>query len=232
MLEIFFFFFSSRRRHTRCGRDWSSDVCSSDLGHVLVADAEGAAERPPRRPLLVHERLGPGGPAGRDRHPAAGQRVLPELPGVHRLGRRDGAVAPPAAVRRRASAHGIPSWSSSVAAGSLPPAARPACRQEPAGGPTRTRRPAPCQLSGRHVHRRTRLTSAQDAIGASLWAELAPSRPSILSPASSTGPTDRSRQPEDRRDRYVKILVTVKRVPDTAAEKRLDPDDKTLDRES
>src|SRR6266542_1458454 len=26
-----FFFFSSRRRHTRCYRDWSSDVCSSDL---------------------------------------------------------------------------------------------------------------------------------------------------------------------------------------------------------
>src|SRR5687768_18199166 len=28
---ILFFFFSSRRRHTRCSRDWSSDVCSSDL---------------------------------------------------------------------------------------------------------------------------------------------------------------------------------------------------------
>src|SRR5690606_17016358 len=27
-----FFFFSSRRRHTRFSRDWSSDVCSSDLG--------------------------------------------------------------------------------------------------------------------------------------------------------------------------------------------------------
>src|SRR5947209_16525949 len=27
-----FFFFSSRRRHTRYWRDWSSDVCSSDLG--------------------------------------------------------------------------------------------------------------------------------------------------------------------------------------------------------
>src|SRR5207249_8915980 len=27
-----FFFFSSRRRHTRSKRDWSSDVCSSDLG--------------------------------------------------------------------------------------------------------------------------------------------------------------------------------------------------------
>src|SRR5699024_11684622 len=26
-----FFFFSSRRRHTRSKRDWSSDVCSSDL---------------------------------------------------------------------------------------------------------------------------------------------------------------------------------------------------------
>src|SRR6266498_5491563 len=31
---LFFFFFSSRRRHTRCGRDWSSDVCSSDLIRV------------------------------------------------------------------------------------------------------------------------------------------------------------------------------------------------------
>src|SRR2546422_7887137 len=30
-LCLFFFFFSSRRRHTRCSRDWSSDVCSSDL---------------------------------------------------------------------------------------------------------------------------------------------------------------------------------------------------------
>src|SRR5256884_3073929 len=29
--DVFFFFFSSRRRHTRCSRDWSSDVCSSDL---------------------------------------------------------------------------------------------------------------------------------------------------------------------------------------------------------
>src|SRR5690554_7782807 len=31
LVFFFFFFFSSRRRHTRCGRDWSSDVCSSDL---------------------------------------------------------------------------------------------------------------------------------------------------------------------------------------------------------
>src|SRR2546422_8050708 len=36
---VLFFFFSSRRRHTRCSRDWSSDVCSSDLARgddVLV----------------------------------------------------------------------------------------------------------------------------------------------------------------------------------------------------
>src|SRR2546429_2885065 len=37
-----FFFFSSRRRHTRCSRDWSSDVCSSDLvaWSLLTRDAE------------------------------------------------------------------------------------------------------------------------------------------------------------------------------------------------
>src|SRR5256885_5063605 len=31
---FFFFFFSSRRRHTRLQGDWSSDVCSSDLGEL------------------------------------------------------------------------------------------------------------------------------------------------------------------------------------------------------
>src|SRR5256885_7530266 len=47
------FFFSSRRRHTRLQGDWSSDVCSSDLLHVVdfvgvlggyhdLADADGA----------------------------------------------------------------------------------------------------------------------------------------------------------------------------------------------
>src|SRR5690348_17724503 len=32
LMFVFFFFFSSRRRHTRWTGDWSSDVCSSDLG--------------------------------------------------------------------------------------------------------------------------------------------------------------------------------------------------------
>ena len=33
-----FFFFSSRRRHTRCSRDWSSDVCSSDLKNSVDSE--------------------------------------------------------------------------------------------------------------------------------------------------------------------------------------------------
>src|SRR5690242_20775800 len=34
--SLFLFFFSSRRRHTRLTCDWSSDVCSSDLGETLA----------------------------------------------------------------------------------------------------------------------------------------------------------------------------------------------------
>src|SRR5690349_23501745 len=41
MLLLFFFFFSSRRRHTRSLRDWSSDVCSSDLAVATRAIAFG-----------------------------------------------------------------------------------------------------------------------------------------------------------------------------------------------
>src|SRR5204863_3468221 len=40
---FFFFFFSSRRRHTRSLRDWSSDVCSSDLdNYPLTVNATAA----------------------------------------------------------------------------------------------------------------------------------------------------------------------------------------------
>src|SRR5690554_2759609 len=41
----FFFFFSSRRRHTRCGRDWSSDVCSSDLKKIHTINIGTAFSR-------------------------------------------------------------------------------------------------------------------------------------------------------------------------------------------
>src|SRR5690554_7573625 len=59
------FFFSSRRRHTRCGRDWSSDVCSSDLRpqrqrwlsatRVLAASLLPPPRPPPRGNRLVSE---------------------------------------------------------------------------------------------------------------------------------------------------------------------------------
>src|SRR6266511_5020534 len=35
-MDYYIFFFSSRRRHTRFSRDWSSDVCSSDLLELVV----------------------------------------------------------------------------------------------------------------------------------------------------------------------------------------------------
>src|SRR5260370_26618368 len=54
---MLFFFFSSRRRHTRFKCDWSSDVCSSDLGcatgeeaysiaMLLLEEASSHTERP------------------------------------------------------------------------------------------------------------------------------------------------------------------------------------------
>src|SRR5580698_304413 len=47
---MFFFFFSSRRRHTRLTCDWSSDVCSSDLGGGHIEWRVG------RRPGQMHRR--------------------------------------------------------------------------------------------------------------------------------------------------------------------------------
>src|SRR3989449_10273604 len=65
------FFFSSRRRHTSCSRDWSSDVCSSDLNTPAEAerlyaraeflyrqagDLAGGAEAQQGRGLLLLDR--------------------------------------------------------------------------------------------------------------------------------------------------------------------------------
>src|SRR3712207_7145950 len=81
----FFFFFSSRRRHTRYWRDWSSDVCSSDLAapprgrrrdpeprvrrdQQLVVDAARAARAARRRCDRRPQRRPPGrAGGGRDR---------------------------------------------------------------------------------------------------------------------------------------------------------------------
>src|SRR5699024_11910474 len=44
IVTLFMFFFSGRRRHTRSKRDWSSDVCSSDLGSKKLAAQPGLAD--------------------------------------------------------------------------------------------------------------------------------------------------------------------------------------------
>src|SRR2546422_5254079 len=52
--SIYLFFFSSRRRHTRCSRDWSSDVCSSDLLVLpILLGGDWALRKEPRE----HQRM-------------------------------------------------------------------------------------------------------------------------------------------------------------------------------
>src|ERR1041385_9457815 len=92
-----FFFFSSRRRHTRCSRDWSSDVCSSDLSSssgaeplvALLSDstAEAAAKTeamtkfsPANRPLRFSIRRRKRPSFLVPFHPAKSQTPLIRLP--------------------------------------------------------------------------------------------------------------------------------------------------------
>src|SRR5690606_40767357 len=56
-LFFFFFFFSSRRRHTRFSRDWSSDVCSSDLQNLLALFLSSSASRFPNAKFLSYQPL-------------------------------------------------------------------------------------------------------------------------------------------------------------------------------
>src|SRR5262245_26192266 len=76
---FFCFFFSSRRRHTRCLSDWSSDVCSSDLG-----DAVGDLHDDLHLVLDEHHRAGVGQPADEHRgllrllRAHAGRRLVEE----------------------------------------------------------------------------------------------------------------------------------------------------------
>src|SRR3712207_7596850 len=62
MLWLVLFFFSSRRRHTRYWRDWSSDVCSSDLAAMSdncrrIAVEEYAMEVTARQYVRLYESL-------------------------------------------------------------------------------------------------------------------------------------------------------------------------------
>src|SRR5688572_31230112 len=55
-LFVFFFFFSSRRRHTRFDCDWSSDVCSSDLGIEILHSLSHRRARGRRGELVRQHR--------------------------------------------------------------------------------------------------------------------------------------------------------------------------------
>src|SRR3712207_9264188 len=75
------FFFSSRRRHTRYWRDWSSDVCSSDLGtqegsRLLQERSRFRGEAPRREDLRWPDRQGGDDPrpAARDAVPGSEER--------------------------------------------------------------------------------------------------------------------------------------------------------------
>src|SRR5207249_6751679 len=74
--KLLFFFFSSRRRHTRSKRDWSSDVCSSDL--------ETAPKRTPVR-ILARRRDGSEFPVAIHRSPLGPSKNALSLVTVHDL---------------------------------------------------------------------------------------------------------------------------------------------------
>src|SRR2546426_10342904 len=110
-MVVSFFFFSSRRRHTRLQGDWSSDVCSSDLGVVLVGD-RGAEERHDAvAGVLVDGPLVSVNAARKDPEQAIEQAMpflgidaLRELHRAHDVGEEDGdqlALAPERALGRK-----------------------------------------------------------------------------------------------------------------------------------
>src|SRR2546422_11304237 len=74
------FFFSSRRRHTRCSRDWSSDVCSSDLDFAALVLARHIAA------VDADEAKSPGRASPRDGLDALNAKVL-QSPAAEVLGR-------------------------------------------------------------------------------------------------------------------------------------------------
>src|SRR6266536_2979867 len=100
-IESFLFFFSSRRRHTRSTRDWSSDVCSSDLAGSAAGDVTGRyvvlgvtfrlASDPLSAPVRYGELARSLGVAEGDRVPLADARNA-----VLRLRRGKGMVLDPA----------------------------------------------------------------------------------------------------------------------------------------
>src|SRR3712207_7044580 len=78
-----FFFFSSRRRHTRYWRDWSSDVCSSDLP-APIGPRRPDVQRPQGLPSDADRRGGD----GRTQQGARARRRAQERRGLVRRDRK------------------------------------------------------------------------------------------------------------------------------------------------
>src|SRR3712207_2979604 len=91
MVIVYIFFFSSRRRHTRYWRDWSSDVCSSDLnrrsvveqlewlaGEQLIARLLGANVDPEPPALVQQPEAQPGKGRGQARSEGEDVAVIAE----------------------------------------------------------------------------------------------------------------------------------------------------------
>src|SRR5699024_11506139 len=75
------FFFSSRRRHTRSKRDWSSDVCSSDLQQYLelaAADTEALVTALEQAVPDADARVMPGGAVRLPHHADQAEQVRSE----------------------------------------------------------------------------------------------------------------------------------------------------------
>src|SRR5216684_5502581 len=76
------FFFSSRRRHTRCSRDWSSDVCSSDLYQGVSPARNAQVPHDVSRPNLVTKTQHQVSTAERALLVGVGWKRAPRFPGM------------------------------------------------------------------------------------------------------------------------------------------------------
>src|SRR5205085_8714277 len=87
---VIFFFFSSRRRHTRFDCDWSSDVCSSDLGPVASAEYsspnDSSADDPSSDDSDEEARVR-NAPPGRPKRRSVTCETIAELQAMHQIGR-------------------------------------------------------------------------------------------------------------------------------------------------
>src|SRR5207237_5810348 len=77
------FFFSSRRRHTRFKCDWSSDVCSSDLGRMRARQRRRRSSQISCPPPIVEKSMRRRQPVRLDRHARALVRWSSQ-PSAHR----------------------------------------------------------------------------------------------------------------------------------------------------